>query len=127
MRISLLSTWVSALIGKVRCSRLPTQSQQEFYNSAHLTPSASSHRSNNTTPKAVVIPVSCRWPFRLAAQISTFFPAFTHCPPLTLSSGSQCGGNPQLKQGLCRVEAAGSRQQPRPVTLLSAPQWDEGT
>lgn len=78
----------------------------EFYNSAPLTASATSNRSYNTNPKADLIPVSCRWPFRLAAQISTCFSLFTHCPPLTLFPGSQCGGNPQLKSGLCSVEAA---------------------
>lgn len=107
LRVSLLSTWHSTLIGEARRSQLPTQSQLEVYNSAHLTPSATSNRSNNTTPKVDVIPVSCRWPSRLAAQISTFFPPFTHCPLLTLSPCSQCGGGyPQLKQGLCWVEAA---------------------
>lgn len=84
VRISLLFTWNSALIGKAHHSQLPTQSQLEFYSSAHLTLSTIGNRSNNTTPKVDIIPVSRRWPSRLAAQISTFFPAFTHCP-LSLS------------------------------------------
>lgn len=56
-----------------------------------------SNRPNNTNPKVDLIPVSCRWPSRLVAQLSPFFPLLTLCPLLTLFPGSQRGGSSQLK------------------------------
>lgn len=51
------------------------------------TPPATGNRSNNKNRKVDLIPVSCRWLFGLAGQISTFFLLFSHAetPPVSSS------------------------------------------
>lgn len=124
--ISLLSTWNQ---DRKRSITTSYPHSLGFYNSARLTPPTTGNRSNNTNQKKVdLIPVSCRWPFGLAGPDLHIFPLFSHSEPSLPSlslvfPGSQCGGNPQLKQGLS--QGGGGTLQPGPVTLLSAPQRDE--
>lgn len=67
-----------------------------------------------------LIPVSSGWPFRLAARTSASPSLFPHCPLLTLFPGCW-----QLSADRRPSLGGGSRLQPGPVTLHSAPRWDE--
>lgn len=77
-------------------------------------------RSNNTAPKVGLIPVSSGRPFRLAAHVSTSPSLFPHCPLLALFPGRW-----QLSAEIGPTLGGGSRLQPGPVTLISAPPWDK--
>lgn len=112
LRISLLNILCGVQTDKsLRCFVSPTVW-------SFITPNPD--RSNNTSRKVGLIPVSSGWPSRLAARTSTSPSLFPHCPLLAFFPGWwQLSANRRPSLG------GGSRLQPGPVTLLSAPRWDE--
>lgn len=100
------------------------------------TPPATGNRSNNTNQKVDLIPVSCRWLFGLAGQISTFFLLFSHAAtPPSSSSHSTSPLSSQApsavvtlswSEAFSTVEAARRAARTCHITLSSAAGRGEG-